>query len=88
MPPTSTTTTLGRTLDTLWATGLERVYGAVISRAIQHYTLALVRLHTDATSLKVTGPMSGTKRMRARSSRTATAATIALISNSCSLGSP
>jgi transposase len=46
---------LGRALDTLWATGLDRVYGAVISRAIPHYTLELARLHTDATSLKVYG---------------------------------
>jgi transposase len=46
---------LGRALDTLWATGLDRLYGVVISHAIHQYALELVRLHTDATSLKVYG---------------------------------
>jgi transposase len=46
---------LGRALDALWATGLDRIYGAVISRAIQQYALELARLHTDTTSLKVYG---------------------------------
>ena len=46
---------LGRALDALWTTGRDRVYGAVISRAIQQYALELVRLHTDTTSLKVSG---------------------------------
>ena len=44
---------LGRALDALWTTGLDRVYGAVISRAIQPYALELARLHTATTSLKV-----------------------------------
>jgi hypothetical protein len=46
---------LGRALDALWTTGLDRIYGAVISQAIQRYVLELRRLHTDATSLKVYG---------------------------------
>jgi transposase len=46
---------LGRALDALWTTGLDRVYGAVISRAIRQYALELGRLHTDMTSLKVYG---------------------------------
>lgn len=46
---------LGRALDALWRTGLDRVYGAVISQAIRHYALELTRLHTDTTSLKVYG---------------------------------
>jgi transposase len=46
---------LGRALDALWAAGLDRIYGAVISQAIRHYALELVRLHTDTTSLKVYG---------------------------------
>jgi transposase len=46
---------LGRALDALWRTGLDRVYGAVISQAIGHYALELTRLHTDTTSLKVYG---------------------------------
>ena len=46
---------LGRALDALWATGLDRIYGAVISQAIHRYALELARLHTDATSLKVYG---------------------------------
>lgn len=46
---------LGRALDALWTTGLDRVYGAIISQAIQRYTLELTRLHTDTTSLKVYG---------------------------------
>ena len=46
---------LGRALDALWATGLDRIYGAVISRAIHCYALDLARLHTDTTSLKVYG---------------------------------
>jgi transposase len=44
-----------RALDALWATGLDRLYGAVISQAIHRYAPELVRLHTDATSLKVYG---------------------------------
>ena len=44
---------LGRALDALWTTGLARLYGAVISRAIQPYALELARLHTATTSLKV-----------------------------------
>jgi hypothetical protein len=44
---------LGRALDALWTTGLDRLYGAVISRAIQPYALELARLHTATTSLKV-----------------------------------
>jgi transposase len=46
---------LGRALDALWTTGLDRIYGVVISRAIQQYALALAHLHTDTTSLKVYG---------------------------------
>lgn len=46
---------LGRALDARWSTGLDRVYGAVISQAIRHYALELTRLHTDTTSLKVYG---------------------------------
>jgi transposase len=46
---------LGRALDALWTAGLDRIYGAVISQAIRHYTLELTRLHTDTTSLKVYG---------------------------------
>src|ERR671931_1399212 len=46
---------LGRALDALWTTGLDRIYGAVISRAIQQYALELVRLHTATTSLQVYG---------------------------------
>jgi transposase len=46
---------LGRALDALWGAGLDRIYGAVISQAIQRYTLDLARLHTDTTSLKVYG---------------------------------
>jgi transposase len=46
---------LGRVLDALWSTGLDRVYGAVISQAIRHYALELTRLPTDTTSLKVYG---------------------------------
>ena len=46
---------LGRALDALWATGLDRIYGIVVSQAIHRYALELARLHTDATSLKVYG---------------------------------
>jgi transposase len=46
---------LGRALDALWGIGLDRLYGAVISQAIQRYALDLARLHTDATSLKLYG---------------------------------
>jgi transposase len=46
---------LGRALDALWTAGLGRIYGAVISQAIQRYALELARLHTDTTSLKVYG---------------------------------
>jgi transposase len=46
---------LGRVLDALWTMGLDRVYGAVISQAIQRYALELTQLHTDTTSLKVYG---------------------------------
>jgi transposase len=46
---------LGRALDALWGAGLDRLYGAVISQAIQRYALALARLHTDTTSLKLYG---------------------------------
>jgi Domain of unknown function (DUF4277) len=46
---------LGRALDALWTMGLDRGYGAVISQAIQRYALALTRLHTETTSLKVYG---------------------------------
>lgn len=46
---------LGRALDALWEAGLDRSYGAVISRAIHCYALDLARLHTDATSLKLYG---------------------------------
>jgi hypothetical protein len=46
---------LGRALDALWESGLDRSYGAVISRAIHCYALDLARLHTDATSLKLDG---------------------------------
>jgi transposase len=46
---------LGRALDALWTIGLDRIYGAVISQAIQRYALDLARLHTDATSLKLYG---------------------------------
>jgi transposase len=46
---------LGRALDALWAAGRDRVYGAVLSRAIQQYALELGRLHTEATSLQVYG---------------------------------
>jgi transposase len=44
---------LGLALDALWTAGLDRGYGAVISQAIRQYALALTRLHTSATSLKV-----------------------------------
>jgi transposase len=43
---------LGRALDALWGAGLDRIYGAVISQAIQRSALALARLHPDPTSLK------------------------------------
>src|SRR5215510_2040711 len=46
---------LGRALDALWEAGLDRSYGAVISRALQCDALDLARLHTDATSLKLDG---------------------------------
>lgn len=46
---------LGRALDALWRTGLDRIYSAVISQAIQQYALDVARLHTDSTSLKVYG---------------------------------
>jgi transposase len=46
---------VGRALDARWTAGLDRLYGAVISQAIQRYALELTRLHTDATSLKVDG---------------------------------
>jgi hypothetical protein len=46
---------LGRALDALWTMGLDRIYGAVISQAIQQYALDMARLHTDTTSLKVYG---------------------------------
>jgi len=46
---------LGRALDALWTPGLDRIYGAVIRRAIQQYALELGRLHTETTSLKVYG---------------------------------
>jgi Domain of unknown function (DUF4277) len=46
---------LGRALDAFWEAGLDRSYGAVISRAIQRYARDLARLHTDATSLKLYG---------------------------------
>jgi transposase len=46
---------LGRALDALWDTGLDRIYGAVISQAIRRYALELARLHTDSPSLKVYG---------------------------------
>jgi transposase len=46
---------LGRALDALWTTGLDRIYGAVISQAIGQYALEVARLHTDTTSLKVYG---------------------------------
>lgn len=46
---------LGRALDALWATGLDRLYGMVVSQAIHRYALELARLHTEATSLKVYG---------------------------------
>ncbi len=42
----------GRALDALWTTGLDRLYGAVITQAIRQYALELTRLHTDATSLE------------------------------------
>jgi hypothetical protein len=41
---------LGRALDALWQAGLERLYGVVISHAMQHYALELARLHTDTTN--------------------------------------
>src|SRR5215472_13482661 len=44
---------LGRALEALWSSSLDRVYGAVISQAIQRYALELARLHTETTSLKV-----------------------------------
>jgi hypothetical protein len=43
---------LGRALEALWTAGLDRVDGAVLSRAIQPSALALVRLPTETTSLK------------------------------------
>jgi hypothetical protein len=43
---------LGRALEALWTAGLDRVDGAVLSRAIQPDALALVRLPTETTSLK------------------------------------
>jgi transposase len=46
---------LGRALDALWQAGLDRLYGAVISQAIQRYALDLARLHTETTSLKLSG---------------------------------
>jgi transposase len=46
---------LGRAWDALWATGLDRIYGAVISQASHRYALARARLHTAATSLKLYG---------------------------------
>src|SRR6266511_1299064 len=46
---------LGRALDALWSASLDRIYGALISQAIQQYALELARLHTDTTSLKVYG---------------------------------
>jgi transposase len=46
---------VGRALEALWTAGLDRLYVAVISQAIQRYALELTRLHTDATSLKVYG---------------------------------
>jgi Domain of unknown function (DUF4277) len=46
---------LGRVLDALWTRGLDRVYGAVISQAIQRYALELTPLPTDTTSLQVYG---------------------------------
>jgi transposase len=48
-------TRLGRAVEAWWATGLDRLYGVVISHAMHRYALELVRLHTDATSLKVYG---------------------------------
>jgi hypothetical protein len=43
----------GRALDALWATGLDRIDGLVISQASYRDALDLARLHTAATSLKV-----------------------------------
>jgi transposase len=48
-------TRLGRALDALWAAGLDRIYGAVISQAIRHDALELTRLHMETTSLTVSG---------------------------------
>jgi hypothetical protein len=55
---------VGRALDARWATGLDRIDGAVIRRAIQPYALELARLHTDTTSLKAMVPTSRTQRRR------------------------
>jgi transposase len=46
---------VGRALDALWGGGLDRIYGAVMSQAIQRDALDLARLHTDATSLQLYG---------------------------------
>jgi transposase len=46
---------LGRALDALWAAGLDRIDGIVVSQAIHRYALDLARLHTETTSLKVYG---------------------------------
>lgn len=46
---------LGHVLDDLWDAGLDRLYGAVIGKAIHKYLIDLSRLHTDTTSLKVYG---------------------------------
>jgi Domain of unknown function (DUF4277) len=45
----------GRALEALWTIGLDRLYGAVSSQAIQRDALDLARLQTDATSLKLYG---------------------------------
>jgi Domain of unknown function (DUF4277) len=42
----------GRALEALGGASLDRIDGAVISQAIQHYALDLARLQTDATRLK------------------------------------
>jgi hypothetical protein len=46
---------VGRALDALWGTGLDRVYCAVIRQAIRPSVLKLARFHTDTTSLTVYG---------------------------------
>jgi hypothetical protein len=46
---------LGRALDAWWGVGLDRIYGAVMSQAIQRYAVDLARLHTDAPRLKLYG---------------------------------